>query len=169
MRVAPEIIAGICRDRARDLILPTPKAGMDVDPVKLLWALAGVESSFGQDSHPRHENGYCYAGRYFDPKRTAEWGCLAHCSFGPWQVMFDHFPESISPVELLPQGNGRTAAELSVRAAILILNKAIAGGARNLTDLVIAYNGPGDVPEYSKRLFASYDRPMPQYQETVPA
>jgi hypothetical protein len=167
MRVAPEVVAGLCRARARDLLTPMPGELAGVDAAKLLWAFAGVESSFGLNSHPRHENGYCYNGRYFDPKATADIGCLAHCSYGPWQVMYDHFPKGITVFALLPQGEGTMAADMSIRAAILILNQAIARGASNLTDLVQAYNGPGDVPEYAKKLFAAMERPMPQYVDPV--
>lgn len=167
MRVAPEIIAGLCRVRARDLLRTGSGDLGSVDPVKLLWGIAGVESTFGLNSYPRHENGYCFNGRYFDPKATAEWGCLAHCSYGPWQVMFDHFPPTISPIGLLVQGDGSAAADASLQAAIGVLNQAIARGARNLTDVVIAYNGPGDVPEYARRLFGAMERPLPQYEDRV--
>jgi hypothetical protein len=167
MRVSPEIVAGLCRVRSRDLMRPFPGDLSGVDPVKLLWAISGVESSFGQFSNPRHEQGYCSNGRYFDPKATSEWGCLAHCSYGPWQVMFTNFPQSISPVGLLVQGDGASAADASLQAAIGVLNRAIARGAANLTDIVIAYNGPADVEFYAKKLFACFDRPMPQYVDTV--
>jgi len=169
MRVAPNIIAGLCRVRSRDLLRPRPGDLANVDPVKLLWGIAGVESQFGELSNPRHENGYCFAGRYFDAKATAAWGCLAHCSYGPWQVMFNHFPQTISPIGLLVQADGSAAADASLQAAIGVLNQAIARGAANLTDLVVAYNGPGDVEFYAKKLFACFDRPMPQYEDRVVA
>jgi len=96
MRVAPEVIAGFCRVRSRDLFQPREGDLAALDPVKILWAFAGVESSFGLQSNPRHENGYCYNGRYFDAMLTDKWGCLAHCSYGPWQVMFTNFPPGVS-------------------------------------------------------------------------
>lgn len=165
MRVSPEIIAGLCTVRSRDLLKLQQGDLAGVDPVKLLWAIAGVESSFGENSYPRHEQGYCFHGRYYDPKATAEWGCLAHCSYGPWQVMFDHFPPTISPIGLLVQGDGSGAADASCQAAIGVLNAAIARGAKSLFDLVIAYNGPADVDFYSQKLFACFDRPMPQFRD----
>ncbi|SRR6266702_1562508 len=167
MRVAPEIVAGLCRARSRDLLTMAFGELSSVDPVRLLWAIAGVESSFGRDSYPRHENAYCYNGRYFNPQVTAEVGCLAHCSYGPWQVMYANFPAGVDPRALLPFNEGRIAAELSIRAAIAVLNKAIVRNARSLVDLVTHYNGPDDVPEYSRRLFAAMDRPMPQDVGTV--
>ena len=167
MRIAPEIIAGMCQRRERDLLTPRQGDLAEFSGAKLLWGIAGVESSFGLYSHPRHEQGYCYNGRYYDPQATAEWGCLAHCSYGPWQVMFDHFPKSITPFQLLPQGDGHVAADVSLMAAIGVINQALARGAKTLVDLVIAYNGPGDVELYAKKLFAAMERPMPQYVDTV--
>lgn len=167
MRIAPEIIAGMCLVRERDLLLPRQGDLAAIGGRKLLWGIAGVESTFGQYSNPRHENAYCYAGRYYDPKATSEWGCLAHCSYGPWQVMFDHFPPGVTPLALLPQGDGRVAADLSLMACVSILNRALARGAKTLVDLVTEYNGPGDVPEYTQRLLANMDRPMPQYVDPV--
>lgn len=167
MRIAPEIIAGMCLVRERDLLTPRQGDLGKISGAKLLWAIAGVESSFGLNSHPRHEQGYCYAGRYFDPNLTAEWGCLAHCSYGPWQVMFANFPKGVSPVSLLPQGDGHVAADLSAMACVAKLNQALARGAKTLIDLVIAYNGPGDVDNYTKKLFAAMERPMPQYTDPV--
>jgi hypothetical protein len=167
MRVSPEIVAGLCVVRSRDLLKMAQGDLAGTDPVKLLWAIAGVESNFGMNSAPRHEQGYCYSGRYFDAKATSEWGCLAHCSYGPWQVMFNHFPPSISPLSLLVQADGHVAADASLQGAIGVLNAAIARGAKNLLDLVIAYNGPADVEFYAKKLFACLDRPMPQYEDRV--
>jgi len=169
MRVAPELIAGLCRARARDVFTPVHWQGSPVDSAKLLWALSGVESTFGLNSNPRHEQGYCVGGRYFDSTLTEQWGCLAHCSYGPWQVMFSNFPRGVSPISLLIQGDGTVAADLCIRGAIAVINRAIARGAQNLGDIVIAYNGPGNEKEYSARLAESYDRPMPQYQDPVTA
>jgi hypothetical protein len=138
-----------------------------VDPVKLLWAIAGVESMSGDYSNPRHEQGYCYGGRYFDPLVTSDIGCLAHCSYGPWQVMYANFPKLTDPRSLIPFDDGRLAAGLSIRAAIGVLNRAVARGAKSLADLVIAYNGPRDVEHYETKLLAAFDRPMPQATERV--
>ncbi len=63
-------------------------APADVDFDALLYAIGGVESSFGKWIGPRHENAYCRGGRYYDRKLTRKHNCLAHCSYGPWQVMY---------------------------------------------------------------------------------
>ncbi|KKL59468.1 hypothetical protein LCGC14_2215080 [marine sediment metagenome] len=61
---------------------------VDVDFEALLWAIGGVESSFGTFFGPRHENAYCRGGRYFSRVLTRKHNCMAHCSYGPWQLMY---------------------------------------------------------------------------------
>src|SRR2546429_7159205 len=107
MKVAPEIIAALCHKHAPSLLTPLTWQGTPLDKVRLLWGLAGVESSFGWNCNPRHEQGYCTRGRYFDVLSTKAWGCLAHCSYGPWQVMFPHFPVGVSPLSLVWEDEGR--------------------------------------------------------------
>jgi hypothetical protein len=167
LKVAPEIIAALCRKHALGLFTPANWQGTPLDKVRLLWAIAGVESSFGFNCNPRHEQGYCFGGRYLDPARTREWGCLAHCSYGPWQVMFPHFPLGVSPLSLLWNQDGRVAAETCLLGAIAVLNVAIGHGAKNLGDIVVAYNGPANEKEYAAELAACLDRPMPETLETV--
>ena len=162
MKVAPEIVAALCRRHAGDLLTPASWQGTPLDKVRLLWGIAGVESSFGLNCNPRHEEGYCYGGRYFNPALTSEFGCLAHCSYGPWQVMFANFPVGVSPLGLVWALDGRVAAETCLLGAMRVLDRAIANGARNLGDIVIAYNGPADEVRYSARLADSWDRPMPE-------
>jgi len=169
VKVAPEIVAALCRKHAPDLFTPTSWQGTPLDKVRLLWAISGVESSFGLNCNPRHEHGYCFGGRYLDPERTREWGCLAHCSYGPWQVMFPHFPLSVSPLSLMWDTDGRVAAEQCLVGAIKVLNVAIAHGAKNLGDIVIAYNGPADEEHYSGQLSVCLDRPMPESVSPVTA
>lgn len=161
MRVAPEILAALCQKHGSDLLTPTAWQGTSLDKARLLWGICGVESSFGEHCVPRHENAYCYSGRYFNPAATAQWGCLAHCSFGPWQVMYTNFRYGVSPLSLMWGEDGRVASEVCLVGALDVLNKAIARGTRNLADLVIAYNGPADEEHYSSRLVECWDRPMP--------
>jgi len=162
VKVAPEIIAALCRKHAPDLLSPVLWQGTPLDKVKLLWGIAGVESSFGNNCNPRHEAGYCYGGRYFNPALTHEWGCLAHCSYGPWQVMFGNFPVGVSPLALMWAEDGASAAELCLHGAAVVLNRAIARGVRNLGEIVVAYNGPESEEQYASRLAECSDRPMPE-------
>jgi hypothetical protein len=162
MNVAPEIIAALCRKHAPDLLTPVSWQGDNVDKVRLLWGLAGNESSFGLNCTPRHEPGYCYGGRYFNPVASRSWGCLAHCSFGPWQVMYANFPVDVSPLSLMWETDGRVAAEVCCLGAVRMLNSIIARRPQRLGDIVLHYNGPGNVPTYEARLVQSMDRPMPE-------
>lgn len=67
-------------------------AGMN--PIALLRAICDVETSGGDRwGATLHEAAYCYGGRYYVPsaalrRLSVPWGCLAHSSFGPWQILF---------------------------------------------------------------------------------
>lgn len=83
---------------------PLVRVPAGIDGTRLLWGLSGNESSFGQNCAPRHEPGYCPIsnGRYaaMMTSLTNQWGCLAHMSFGCWQVMLVNCM-GFSPLELL--------------------------------------------------------------------
>lgn len=59
-----------------------------------LRAIAQVETGYGrQGLATLHEAAYCYGGRYYlgsaDLQRLSlTYGCLAHQSYGPWQILF---------------------------------------------------------------------------------
>jgi hypothetical protein len=161
VNVAPEIIAALCRKHAPDLLTPVAWKGTALDKVGLLWGLSGNESSFGLNCTPRHEAGYCYNGRYFNPVSSRSWGCLAHCSFGPWQVMYANFPVDVSPLSLVWDSDGRVAAEVCCLGAVRFLNTVMLRRPQTLGDIVLHYNGPGQVETYLYRLMESIDRPMP--------
>ena len=169
MNVAAEIIAALCRKHAPDLLTPVKWQGTPLDKVRLLWGISGVESSFGLNCSPRHEQGYCYGGRYFNPVASRAWGCLSHCSFGPWQVMFANFPFGVSPLSLIWETDGRVAAETCLLGGIVVLNRVIGRGAQNLSDIAIGYNGPEKEEEYYARLAECRDRPMPESPAAVQA
>lgn len=162
MRVDTEIVASLCRKHAPDLFTPKSWQGTPLDKIRLLWGIAGVESSFGNDCNPRHENGYHYNGRYFDKPSTSAWGCLAHCSYGPWQVMFPNFPVGVSPLSLMWDTDGRVPSEVCLLGAIRVINVAIARGAKSLGDIVLAYNGQEYENHYASLLVACMADPMPE-------
>lgn len=169
MQISPEIIAPLCRKHAPDLFTPAKWQGTQLDKVRLLWGIFGVESTFGLNCSPKHEPGYCWHGRYFNPVATRAWGCLAHCSYGPWQVMFANFPVDVSPLSLMWESDGRIASEICLRGAVNRLNQIIGRGAQNLGDIVIGYNGPDNEADYSAKLAACLDRPMPESVAPVTA
>lgn len=63
-----------------------------IDPVKVLLAVAEVETSGGiRWKASKHETAYCYGGKYHNHQLaglSSVWGCCAHCSWGPWQIMY---------------------------------------------------------------------------------
>ena len=122
----------------------------------LLRAIADVESTYGADSTPRHEPAYCRGGRYFGAAMTKLYGCAAHCSYGPWQVMYPTARElgfTGTPEEL---ANPETNCLYAVR----YLN-ARAASATTLGQIARCYNGgnihAAAVPQsYIDKLVAAY-------------
>jgi len=112
--------------------------GLDLNAV--LWALGGIESSFGTCAHqPRFEPAYGRGGRYFSAPLDDKFGDAAAMSYGPWQVMFPNAYKAantfITPSEL----TGCTFAALSV--TVLWLDGYVIGrGARTLEQIADAWN-----------------------------
>ncbi len=129
-------VAAACRKWGTSLEL---QRCPDVDGVPLLWALAGNESSFGANSKPRHELGFC-KGRYAENPKvqdlTKRFGHAAHCSFGCTQVMLVNVPGDV--VDL----GAFDTAEGCIATTVIFLNEVILGrqGARTLEQIGDAYN-----------------------------
>lgn len=82
---------------------------LNVDPSldgpRLMWAIAGNESSYGVNCGPRHEPAYDVGGSIYKNNTTQQklvddFGAPAACSYGPWQMMFINFAGS-NPGQLL--------------------------------------------------------------------
>jgi hypothetical protein len=75
-----------------------------VNPEALLWAIGWAESTCGRNNVPRHENAYCRGGPYFNRVLDRKFGCHAHQSYGPWQIMFENVwaisKKEITPIEM---------------------------------------------------------------------
>lgn len=157
MNVARPIIANLCTRFGAALKLPPT-----IDGARLLWAIAGNESNFGTNVSPRHEDAYCYHGRYYDKAFTNLWGCLAHCSYGPWQVMYPNISMgNISPLD------AAVRPEIVANMAVRFINKRIlmAEKATTIEEVADAYNS-GDwrdsiIPEkYIADLVKNYAIPI---------
>lgn len=132
MQVARLTIANLCTRFGAALKVPST-----IDGARLLWALSGNESSFGLNCSPRHEAGYCHGGKYFDKALTALWGCLAHCSYGPWQVMYVNISKgNLSPLDVAVK------PELVANSAVQFINSRIIGleKAATVEEIAEAYN-----------------------------
>jgi hypothetical protein len=93
----PSQIANACRFWASN-VAPLPPS---LDGARLLWALAGNESSFGVNVMPRHEPAYdlggALAGSMEQSALLERYGSAAACSYGPWQIMLVNAPEGTAP------------------------------------------------------------------------
>ena len=145
-------------------------AGHAVDGVRLLWALAGIESDFGRlGEYARHEPAYMPGGRYYQQafaQRQAwmRWGVLAACSFGPFQLMHATARElgfDLAPWDLV---NPFTCAEWARR---LIVRRFIeAHGVKTLRAIFDSYNSgnarDAHVPaDYIRKGLAAYAAELP--------
>jgi hypothetical protein len=179
VRVDRITLADICRQYGPKIILLP--AG--VDGPTLLWAMAGVESGFGENCVPRHEPEYCpqilwhkhlspegeaeyiqrsgmYSRDQGQPGLFARFGCLACCSFTPWQIMAVHAAlgmdgPQITPLELLND------LDKGVQAVVAFLNKKIAVlHPSDLSHFAALWNG---VPsfEYVSELKKNYAAGLP--------
>lgn len=112
------------------------------DAKSFLFALCGVESSFGSNNVPRYEPAYGPNGLYYRRSKQlqaeyAKYGALASCSYGPWQMMY---------VVALELGYDRHPLDLwnaNVQLPFVVkyLNRAKGHGAKSLWDLAASYNG----------------------------
>jgi hypothetical protein len=75
---------------------PQLRCGSEINAVALMRAVCQNETVGGvRWAATLHEPAYCYGGLYYKGdggvdlrNLTGTWGCLAHQSYGPWQVLF---------------------------------------------------------------------------------
>ena len=151
--------------------------GLDAsfDAPTLLWAISGCETSFGQNCVPRHEPEYCTQkawhkqadgtferrpGRYSMQnsayiERERQWGCWAHSSYGPWQIMFSNAP-GYAPDELYMD------LEKAAEATVGFLSRRIAEVEPDtLYKIAELWNGSGMNPQYAIDLLDYYQAGLP--------
>lgn len=135
-----------------------------VDGAQLLWALAGVESSFGQNTKPRHEPAYDVGGRYDNAVMQPlleRWGSAAACSYGPLQIMLVNAPGYVpADFDDLPT---------AMRASLSFLNRQLRSRKpQTLAEIGQVWNSgriasqpSAAVQDYIRKLTASYAVAMP--------
>lgn len=150
----------------------------EINGAALLWALAGNESSFGQNVVSRHEPEYCSQmawHKYFTPDAKEAWklrpgkyandprqpelhrdfGCLACSSLTPWQIMAVH-AIGYTPLELLND------LEKGAEAVVSFLNRRIAAlHSKTLADVAYLWNGGGVSDQYITDLKSNYADGIP--------
>jgi hypothetical protein len=138
--------------------------GSEVDPVKLLKALAWKESTYGQNTTPLKEPAYCPGGRYFTDDQAQAWqqyGEAAACSYSSFQILYP------TAVEMgyrdAPQGLDDDAE--AIRWVVELLNRRVLGRdqARTVQQIGDAYNSGTSRDQrqplvYMQALQAHYDR-----------
>jgi hypothetical protein len=129
-----------CLAAAPLLTVPlAPFEGEPVDTARLLWALAGIESTYGRDrEYCRIEPAYQPTGDVYRKSQALRdlwrrYGALAACSLGTWQMM------AITAREL---GHSGHPIELQADAALVYLVVRYLERARpaTLPDVFDAYN-----------------------------
>jgi hypothetical protein len=91
-------IAAVCRKYGSWLWLPK-----GIDGSRVLWAMSGNESSFGEHCTPRHEGAYCTGIYSHAPEvvaLTAKYGHGAHSSYGPWQILLVNCTAPVAPEDM---------------------------------------------------------------------
>lgn len=149
-------LADVCR-KLGGMVGPVPST---IEGAQLLWALAGNESSFGDDCTPRHEPAYDIDGKYGgDPvqhKLLELYGPAGACSYGPLQVMLVNTPIGTTPSTF-------DDLERGIRASIYALNRAlIRYRPQSVAEVGIVWNGghlANPIPavqDYGARLAKKY-------------
>lgn len=130
MKVNPDTLRALITVNAGQLNV----AGTSLNAVRLLSALATVETDFGAWCVPRHEDNFCPNRGPRSPVikvRHRDWGCTACCSWSPWQILYHSaadFGYSGDPVAL-------QQPEVALPIVIKKLNKIITRG-DNTVELV---------------------------------
>jgi hypothetical protein len=162
MNFTPIQIANECRNMGRN-IMPMVDG---VDSTQLLWAISGVESSFGVNCNPRYEAAFDTGGAYDNAVMApllARFGSEAAKSYGPWQIMFVNAPTGFLPT-------GFTDLRHCSIATIAYLNKLIRiFRPINLAEIGNCWNGghvykqpyPAAIQAYVGKLQKAYDTIMP--------
>lgn len=144
VRYSQRQIAAACRKWGPQLWTPS-----GVDGVRLFWAIAGCESSFGANCAPRHEPAYC-TGQYSKSPQvralTTQFGHAAHCSFGPWQTLLVNV-ERFGPGDVLLADDEVTPddmidCDIAARRAVDFMNQNIfrREHASTVAEIADAYN-----------------------------
>lgn len=149
-----------------------------IDGAKLLYAIAGAESSFGTNCTPRHEQHWhdlAVAGT--NPilnALTARVGCDAHSSFGPWQTLLLNATGYVTGKQYDDLGFAGMQAQCFINHRIVTIERASTVGevaaAYNSgrwkgyfdANAVMLPNDPAGIQRYVEQVQSYYDHePIP--------
>lgn len=156
------IVASLCRQYGHAI-----RCSAGLDGVRLMWAISGAESSFGDNCAPRHENAYDRGGYYYlhsnEEKRLVDrYGSIAASSFGPWQVMLVNAP-GYTPDEL--EDNPEKCAQ----AFVIHMNNFVLDfrKAKTLEEVAQTYNSGNFYPNPSSSVLRYMDA-VRHYYDSYP-
>jgi hypothetical protein len=144
-KISKSELAEICQQHG-SLLQPylsdcTDPDGKMLDGPKLLWAMSGRESSFGQDMKPRHEPAYDVGGVYWKLSQEVKDGCALYghdfaCSYGPLQVL------AVNTKGWTPEEMGKDPFA-ALEAACMFLKNYVLGRKRahTLAEICQCWNG----------------------------
>jgi hypothetical protein len=137
-------VQSLRREPAADLAMTDDGCGKPIEGPRLLWALSGQESSFGQNMKPRHEPAYDVGGRYWRNSPVvsvgiAKYGSAYACSYGPLQIMASN-AKGYTPPELAGDPEKALAAAVArLRVDVLVRQKA-----RTIAEICDCWNTGND-------------------------
>ena len=156
-----EELAQACIKWGRLLAMP---AG--IDGAKLLWALSGNESSFGENCKPRHEPYYhalAESGKNAQLNElTKLFACDAHSSFGPWQILLVNCAKGTRPEDFINLDRCAVQTVNFINRRILLAEKA-----QTVAEIADAYNS-GDWRDRQPASVAKYVADCQRYYDTEP-
>lgn len=141
--------------------------GFPLNGAKLLYALAGQESSYGANCGPRFEPAYWDGSASRTQEQSelnAKYGRIAAMSYGPWQVMYANAANLGTPDAI------DTDIDLAADAAVAFLNSYVIGHwkTRNLQEIARVYNS-GNLTETMTMGVMRYIENVSRYYEAAPA
>jgi hypothetical protein len=167
-------LARLCRiygaGLQHDLALTDDGCGKPIDGPRLLWSLAGQESSFGSNMKPRFEPAYYMGGRYWNAQTpggkevrdgVALYGRDFACSYGPLQILAVN-AKGHSPLELGSDPETALAAACAMLRLVVLQRQK----ASTIEQVCQAWNGghvgAQTVPHYVPNVEHNYNSvPMP--------
>ncbi len=129
-----EQVLAACQKYGPLLLVPS-----DLDGIRVMAAIAQVESTMGMNCGPRFEEAYFDGGKFCGPEQkhlNDEFGYDAASSFGPWQLMFINCP-GYTPDELKKDLNCCARAFVAHFNNYVIRGK----GAKTLEEIGMVWNG----------------------------